>query len=35
MLNETSRKGQLERKQLEAGFMRDTLQQIPLPSYIF
>jgi hypothetical protein len=35
MLNETSRKGQLERKQLEAGFMRDTLQQIPLPIYIF
>jgi hypothetical protein len=35
MLNETSRKGQLERKQLEAGFTRDTLQQIPLPIYIF
>jgi hypothetical protein len=35
MLNETSRKGQLERKQLEAGFIRDTLQQIPLPIYIF
>jgi len=35
MLNETSRKGQLERKQLEASFMRDTLQQIPLPIYIF
>ena len=35
MLNETSRKGQLERKQLESGFMRDTLQQIPLPIYIF
>jgi hypothetical protein len=34
MLNETSRKGQLERKQLEAGFTRDTLQQIPLPIYI-
>jgi hypothetical protein len=35
MLNETSRKSQLERKQLESGFMRDTLQQIPLPIYIF
>jgi hypothetical protein len=35
MLNETSRKGQLERKQLEAGFTRDTLQQIPLPIYVF
>ena len=35
MLNETSRKGQLERKQLEASFTRDTLQQIPLPIYIF
>jgi hypothetical protein len=35
MLNETSRKGQLERKQLEATFTRDTLQQIPLPIYIF
>jgi hypothetical protein len=35
MLNETSRRGQLERKQLESGFMRDTLQQIPLPIYIF
>jgi hypothetical protein len=34
MLNETSRKGQLERKQLEAGFTRDTLQQVPLPIYI-
>jgi len=34
MLNETSRRGQLERKQLEAGYMRDTLQQIPLPIYI-
>jgi hypothetical protein len=34
MLNETSRRGQLERKQLESGFMRDTLQQIPLPIYI-
>ena len=35
MLNETSRKGQLERKKLEANFTRDTLQQIPLPIYIF
>ena len=35
MLNDTSRRGQLERKQLESGFMRDTLQQIPLPIYIF
>jgi hypothetical protein len=35
MLNETSRKGQLERKQQEAQFHRDTLQQIPLPIYIF
>jgi hypothetical protein len=35
MLNETSRKGQLERKQQEAQFTRDTLQQIPLPIYIF
>jgi hypothetical protein len=35
MLNETSRKGQLERKQQEAQFQRDTLQQIPLPIYIF
>jgi hypothetical protein len=34
MLNETSRRGQLERKQLEAGYMRDTLQQVPLPIYI-
>jgi len=34
MLNETSRRGQLERKQLESGFMRDTLQQVPLPIYI-
>jgi hypothetical protein len=34
MLNETSRKGQLERKQQEAQFHRDTLQQIPLPIYI-
>jgi hypothetical protein len=35
MLNETSRKGQLERKQQEAAFQRDTLQQVPLPIYIF
>jgi hypothetical protein len=35
MLNETSRKGQLERKQQEAQFQRDTLQQIPLPIYVF
>jgi hypothetical protein len=35
MLNETSRKGQLERKQQEAQFQRDTLNQIPLPIYIF
>jgi hypothetical protein len=35
MLNETSRKGQLERQQQESQFMRDTLQQIPLPIYIF
>jgi hypothetical protein len=35
MLNETSRRGQLERKQQEAQFHRDTLQQIPLPIYIF
>jgi hypothetical protein len=35
MLNETSRKGQLERKQQEATFQRDTLNQIPLPIYIF
>jgi hypothetical protein len=35
MLNETSRKGQLERKQQEAQFHRDTLQQVPLPIYIF
>jgi hypothetical protein len=34
MLNETSRKGQLERKQQESQFQRDTLQQIPLPIYI-
>ena len=35
MLNETSRRGQLERKQQEAAFQRDTLQQVPLPIYIF
>ena len=35
MLNETSRRGQLERKQQESAFHRDTLQQIPLPIYIF
>ena len=35
MLNETSRKGQLERKQQESQFQRDALQQIPLPIYIF
>ena len=35
MLNETSRKGQLERQQIESGFIRDTLQQVPLPIYIF
>jgi len=34
MLNETSRKGQLERKQLESQYTRDALQQIPLPIYI-
>jgi len=34
MLNETSRKGQLERKQLEAQYTRDALQQVPLPIYI-
>jgi hypothetical protein len=34
MLNETSRKGQLERKQQEAGFTRDTLSNIPLTIYI-
>jgi hypothetical protein len=34
MLNETSRRGQLERKQQESQFQRDTLQQIPLPIYI-
>ena len=35
MLNETSRRGQLERKQQESAFHRDTLQQVPLPIYIF
>jgi hypothetical protein len=35
MLNETSRKGQLERKQQESQFQRDTLNQVPLPIYIF
>ena len=34
MLNEVSRKSQLERKQIENGFLRDTLTQIPLPIYI-
>jgi hypothetical protein len=34
MLNEVSRRGQLERKQIESGFIRDTLQQVPLPIYI-
>jgi len=34
MLNETSRKGQLERKQQEAQFTRDTLANVPLPIYI-
>jgi hypothetical protein len=34
MLNETSRRGQLERKQQESQFLRDTLQQVPLPIYI-
>jgi hypothetical protein len=34
MLNETSRRNQLERKQLESQYLRDTLQQIPLPIYI-
>jgi hypothetical protein len=34
MLNEVSRKGQLERKQQETQFTRDTLSQIPLPIYI-
>jgi len=35
MLNEVSRKAQLERQQQEAQFARDTLTQIPLPIYIF
>jgi hypothetical protein len=34
MLNEVSRKGQLERKQQEAQFTRDTLSNIPLTIYI-
>lgn len=34
MLNEVSRKGQLERKQQEANFTRDTLANVPLPIYI-
>ena len=34
MLNEVSRKGQLERKQQEAQFTRDTLQNIPTTIYI-
>ena len=34
MLNEVSRKSQLERKQQEAGFTRDTLSNIPLTIYI-
>jgi hypothetical protein len=34
MLNEVSRRGQLERKQQEAGFTRDTLQNVPLNIYI-
>jgi len=34
MLNEVSRKGQLERKSQEAGFTRDTLSNIPLTIYI-
>jgi hypothetical protein len=33
-LNETSRRNQLERKQLESQYLRDTLQQVPLPIYI-
>lgn len=35
MLNETSRKGQLERKQQESQFQRETMQNIPLQIYIF
>jgi hypothetical protein len=34
MLNEVSRRGQLERKQQEAQFARDTMQNIPLTIYI-
>jgi hypothetical protein len=34
MLNEVSRKGQLERKQQEAQFTRDTLSNVPLNIYI-
>jgi ribosomal protein S13 len=34
MLNEVSRKSQLERKQQEAEFTRDTLTNIPLNIYI-
>jgi len=34
MLDETSRRNQLERKQLESQYLRDTLQQVPLPIYI-
>ena len=34
MLNEVSRKSQLERKQIETNFLRDNLTQIPLPIYI-
>lgn len=34
MLNETSRKAQLERKQQEADFTRQSMNNIPLPIYI-
>ena len=34
MLNEVSRRGQLERKQQEAQFARDTMQNIPMTIYI-
>lgn len=34
MLNEVSRKSQLERKQMEAGFTRDTLINVPTTIYI-
>ena len=34
MLNEVSRKSQLERKQQEATFLKDTLATIPIPIYI-